>query len=67
MSARLCIEYRNLNKLLILNKYPLPLMGKLRNGVAGAQVFTKHDIRDGYHVTRISKGDQPKTAFHTRY
>ena len=66
-SLRLCVDYRNLNKLTILNKYPLPLMDELRDRVAGAKVFTKLDLKDRYHLIRIRKGDEPKTAFRTRY
>ena len=60
---RLCIDYRQLNKLTILNKYPLPLMTDLRERVAGATIFTKLDLKDGYHPIRIRKGDEWKTAF----
>ena len=64
---RLCVDYRQLNKLTILNKYPLPLMSELRERVAGATIFTKLDVKDGYHLIRIRKGDEWKTAFRTRY
>ena len=63
----LCVDYRQLNKLTILNKYPLPHMTELRERVAGATVFTKLDLKDGYHLIRIRKGDEWKTAFRTRY
>jgi len=66
-SLPLCVDYRNLNKLTILNKYPLPLMDELRDRVAGATVFTKLDLKDGYHLIRMRKVDEPKTAFPTRY
>jgi len=66
-SLRLCIENRNLNKLTILNKYRLPLMDELRDRVAGAKVFTKLDLKAGYHLIRMRKGDEHKTAFRTRY
>ena len=66
-SLRLCVDYRNLNKLTILNKYPLPLMDTLRDRIAGAKVFTKLDLKDRYHLIRIRKGDEHKTAFRTRY
>jgi len=66
-SLQLCVDYRNLNKLTILNKYPLPLMDELRDRVAGAKVFTKLDLKDGYHLIRMRKGDAHKTAFRTRY
>jgi len=64
---RLCVDYRQLNKLTILNKYRLPLMTELRERVAGATILTKPDLKDGYHQIRIKKGDEWKTAFHTRY
>jgi len=66
-SLRLCVDYRNLNKLTILNKYPLPLMDELRDGVAGAKMFTTLDLKDRYHLIRMRKGDEPKRAFRTRY
>jgi len=47
--VRLCVEYRNRNKPTIRNKSPLPLMEKLQDRVAGAKVFTKLDLKDGYH------------------
>jgi len=66
-SLRLCVDYRNLNKLTILNKYSLPLMDELRDRFAGAKVFTKLDLKDGYHLVRMRKGDEHKTAFRTGY
>ena len=63
----LCVDYWNLNKLMILNKYPLLLMDELRDRVAGAMVFTKHDIKDLSHLIQMRKGDEPKRAFRTRY
>ena len=64
---RLCVDYRQLNKLTILDKYPLPSMSELQDRVAGATIFTKLDLKDGYHLMRIKKGDEWKTAFRTRY
>ena len=64
---RLCVNYQQLNKLTILNKYPLPLMTEFRERVARATVFTKLDLKDGYHLIRIRKGDEWKTTFRTRY
>jgi len=64
---RLCVDYHQLNKLTILNKYALPLMTKLRERVAGANLFTKLDLKDGYHLIRIKKVDEWKTAFRTQY
>jgi len=49
-SLRLCVDYRQLNKLTILDKYPLPLMSELRDRVAGATMFTKLDLKGSYHL-----------------
>jgi len=49
-SLRLCVDYRNLNKLTILYKYPLPHMDELQYRVAGAKVFPKPDLKDRYHL-----------------
>ena len=64
---RLCVDYRGLNKVTILNKYPLPLMDELQDRVRGASIFTKIDLKSGYNLIRIRKGDEWKTAFRTRY
>jgi len=61
------VDHQQLNQLTILDKYPLPLMSELRDRVAGATIFTKLDLKDGYHLNRIKKGDEWKTAFRTRY
>ena len=66
-SMRLCVDYRQLNKLTIANKYPVPLMSELRDLVAGAKIFTKWDLQHGYHLLRIKEGDEWETAFCTRY
>jgi hypothetical protein len=64
---RLCVDYRGLNRVTILNRYPLPLMNELRDRVEGSQVFTKIDLKSGYNLVRIRAGDEWKTAFRTRY
>ena len=64
---RLCVDYRQLDKLTIHNEYPLQLMTQLGERVAGATIFTKLDLKDRYHLIRIQKGDEWKTAFRTRY
>jgi len=61
------VDYRQLNKLTILDKYPLRLISELQDQVAGATIFTKLDLKDGYHLIRIKKGDERKTAFRTQY
>ena len=64
---RLCVDYRGLNKVTILNRHPLPLMNELRDHVRGAKIFTKLDLKSGYNLIRIKEGDEWKTAFHTCY
>jgi hypothetical protein len=65
--VRLCVNYRPLNAVTIRNKYPLPRIGILFDQLAGAQVFSRIDLRSGYHQIKISAEDVPKTAFATRY
>jgi hypothetical protein len=66
-SLRLCVDYRPLNAVTIKNKYPLPLIDILFDQFAGAKVFSKIDIRSGYHQIKTKPSDIPKTAFSTRY
>jgi len=64
---RISVDHRQLNKLTILNRYPLPLMSELRDRVAGAKTFSKIVLKDGYHLIRIRAGDKWKTACRTQY
>jgi hypothetical protein len=61
------VDYRSLNEVTIKNKYPLSRIEDLFNQMKGASIFSKIDLRSGYHQLKIQESDIPKTAFHTRY
>ncbi|KAL0154966.1 hypothetical protein M9458_049229, partial [Cirrhinus mrigala] len=64
-SLRPCIDYRGLNSITVKNTYPLPLISSAFERLQGASVFTKLDLRNAYHLVRIRRGDEWKTAFNT--
>ena len=66
-TLRMCVDYRPLNAVTIKNKYPLPRIDTLFDQLAGAKVFSKIDLRFGYHQIKIRPQDIPKTVFSTRY
>ncbi|GKB07650.1 putative reverse transcriptase domain-containing protein [Tanacetum coccineum] len=66
-SFRMCIDYRELNKLTVKNHYPLPRIDDLSNQLQGSSVYSKIDLRSCYHQLRVRNEDIPKIAFRTRY
>nr|GFA06944.1 putative reverse transcriptase domain-containing protein [Tanacetum cinerariifolium] len=66
-SFRICIHYRELNKLTVKNRYPLPRIDDLFDQLQRSSVYSKIDLRSGYHQLRVREEDIPKTAFRTRY
>ena len=66
-TLRLCVDYRQLNKMTVKNKYQLPWIDDLFDQLKGESVFSKIDLRYGYHQLRIKDTDVHKTAFRTRY
>ncbi|GKD46203.1 putative reverse transcriptase domain-containing protein [Tanacetum coccineum] len=66
-SFRMCIDYRELNKLTVKNRYPLPRIDDLFDQLQGSRVYSKIDLRSGYHQLRFHEEDILKTTFRTRY
>ncbi|GJW72174.1 putative reverse transcriptase domain-containing protein [Tanacetum coccineum] len=66
-SFRMCIDYQELNKLTVKNRYPLPRINDLFDQLQGSNIYSKIDLRLGYHQLRVREQDIPKTAFRTRY
>ena len=64
---RLCFDYCAHNKVMVKNRYPLPLMTKLRERLNKVKVFTKLDLKNGYYLVRMAEEDEEKTGFHTPF
>nr|GEW76011.1 putative reverse transcriptase domain-containing protein [Tanacetum cinerariifolium] len=64
---RMCIDFHELNKLTVKNQYPLPRIDDLFDQLQRSSVYSKIDLRSGYHQLRVREDDMPKTAFRTRY
>jgi hypothetical protein len=63
----MCIDYRDLNKVTIKNRYLLPRITDLFDQLQGSRYFSKIDLRSGYHQAKVHEEDVPKTAFRIRY
>ncbi|GKG06298.1 hypothetical protein Tco_0326384 [Tanacetum coccineum] len=63
----MCIDYRELNKITVKNRYLLPRINDLFDQLQGSNVYSKINLRSGYHQVRVRDEDIPKTAFRTRY
>ncbi|GKD60507.1 RNA-directed DNA polymerase, partial [Tanacetum coccineum] len=66
-SMRLCVDYRELNRITVRNIYPLPRIDDLFDQLQGGKFFSKIDLRSGYHQLRVNEQDVSKTTFRTRY
>ena len=64
-TLRMCIDYLQINKVTVKNKYPLPRIEDLFDQLKGASVFSKIDLQSGYYQLRVKEEDVPKTAFRT--
>jgi len=64
---QLCVDYLGPNEVTIMNRRPLPLMNDLQHRIQGARIITKIELKAGFHLIWVKKGDEWKTAFHTRY
>jgi hypothetical protein len=64
---KICVDYRTFNKVTMKNRYPLPRIDDLFDWLLGAKVFSRIDLHSGHYQIQIAKGDEEKTACHTKY
>jgi len=66
-TLKMCVDYRDFNKVTVKNQYPLPRIDDLFDRLSGAKVFSRIDLRSGYYQIRVAKGDEEKTTCRMRY